>query len=79
MSISALIKLSDTGQKVWENLFCKGVLLYFEISLFEQNFYQYVAVYVVRKWTYKSAEEKVHTFSRTSKNLKINERKSNTA
>ena len=49
--------------------FCRGVHPYFEISLlsfihkhFEQNFYQYVPVYLVRIWTYKNADEKAHTF-----------------
>ena len=49
----------------------------FEISLssfmhkvFEQNFYLFVTVYLVRIWTYKNADEKAHTFSRRSKNVK---------
>ena len=52
-----------------KKLFCKGVQLYFEISLlsfthkiFEQNFYLYITVYLVRIWTYKNADEKAHTF-----------------
>ena len=49
-----------TEQKFSENIFCKGVQLCFETSLFEQNFYEYVTVYLVRKWTYKNAKEKAH-------------------
>ena len=56
---------------------CKGAQPYFEISLlsfthkiFEQKFYQYVTVYVVQIWTYKNADEKAHTLSRRSKNVK---------
>ena len=70
MSISALSRLSRTEQKFSENIIGKGVQLYFEISLFEQNFFQYVAIYLVRKLTYKDVEEKAHTFSRTITNLK---------
>ena len=62
---------------VRKNFFCKGVRRYFEISLlsfvhkiFEQNFYLYITVYLVRIWTYKNADEKAHTFSRRSKNVK---------
>ena len=65
MSISALTKLSHIGQKFLKIIFCKGVQLYFEISLlsfihkmFEQNFYQYVAVYFVRIWTSRNENEK---------------------
>ena len=76
MSTSALTRPSHAGQKFSKNIFFKGVQLYFKIYLFEQNFYQYVAFYLVRKWTYKNAEEKGRTFSRTSKNLK-NGRNSN--
>ena len=60
-----------------KKFFCKGVQLYFEISLlsfihkiFEQNFYLYITVYLVRIWTYKNADEKAHTLSRRSKNVK---------
>ena len=52
------------------------VQLYFEISLlsfihkvFEQNFYLYVTIYLVRIWTYENADEKAPTFSRRSKNV----------
>ena len=38
MFTSALTRLSHTGQEFSENIFCEGVELYFEISLFEQNF-----------------------------------------
>ena len=76
-SISALTRQPHTGQKFSEKNFFKGVQLYFEISLlsfihkiFEQNFYLYITVYLVRIWTYKNADEKAHTFSRRSKNVK---------
>ena len=39
-------------------------------EIFEQNFYRYITVYLVRIWTYKNADEKAHTFSRRSKNVK---------
>ena len=77
VSISALTRQSHTGQKFSEKIFCKGVQLYFEISLlslihkiFEQNFYLYITVYLVRIWTYQNADEKAHTFSRRNKNVK---------
>ena len=48
--------------------FVKKVQSYFEISLspfihkiFEQNFCQYVTIYLVRLWAYKNAHEKVHS------------------
>ena len=60
-----------------KKFFCKGVQPYFEISLlsfipkiFEQNFYLYITVYVVRIWTHKNADEKAHTLSSRSKNVK---------
>ena len=77
MSISAPTKLSHTGEKFSEKKFLWRIQLYFEISLlsfihkiFEQNFYLYVTVYLVRIWTYQNADEKAHTFSRRSKNVK---------
>ena len=76
MSISALSRQAHTGQKIFEKSFCKGVQLYFEISLlsfihkiFQQNFFLCITVYLVRIWTYNNAHEKAHTFSR-SKNVK---------
>ena len=55
----------------------KGVQHNFEISLlpfihkiFEQNFYLYTTIYLVRIWAYKNAGEKAHTFSRRSKKVK---------
>ena len=45
-------------------------LLSFIHKIFEQNFYLYTTVYLVRIWTYKNADEKAHTFSRRSKNVK---------
>ena len=60
-----------------KKVFCKEVQPYFEISLwsfkhkiFEQNFCQYATVYLVRIWTCKNANEKVHTFSWKSKHAK---------
>ena len=51
--------------------------LYFKISLlsfihkiFQQNFYLFMTVYLVRIWTNKNANKKAHTFSRRSKNVK---------
>ena len=78
MSISALTRQSHTGQNFSEkNFLLEGVQLYFEISLlsfthkiFEQKFYLYITVYLEQIWTYKNADEKVHTFSRRSKNVK---------
>ena len=32
-------------------------------------FYLYITVYLMRIWTYKNADEKAHTFSRKSKNV----------
>ena len=37
---------------------------------FRKAFVQYVTVWLVRIWTYKNADEKAHTFSRRSKNVK---------
>ena len=77
--ISAPTRQSHTEQKFSEKKIFKGVQLYFEILLlsfihkiFEQNFYLYITVYLVRIWTvtYKNADEKAHTFSRRSKNVK---------
>ena len=65
------------NKSVPKKFFCTGVQFYFEISLFsfihklfEQNFYLHTTVYLVRIWTYKNADEKAHTFSRRSKNVK---------
>ena len=56
---------------------CGGVLPYFDIPLlsfmhqiFEQHFYQYATVYLVRIWFYKNADEKAHTFPWRSKHVK---------
>ena len=57
----------------WTKVFRKYVFLKwysteqfcFEISLFQQHFYRYITVYLVRKWTYKNADERAHTISRT--------------
>ena len=38
-------------------------------KIFEQNFYLYVTLYLMRIWTYKNADEKAHTFLRRSKNV----------
>ena len=76
MFIFALTTLPHIEQKFFENILVWSgtAQLCFEISLFEQNFYQYVTVYLVRKWTYKNADETAHTFS-ISKNVKSKERK----
>ena len=42
----------------------------FTKKLFRKTFVQYVTVWLVRIWTYKNADEKSHTFSRRSKNVK---------
>ena len=39
-------------------------------KIFEQNFYLYKTVYLVRVWNYKNADEKAYTFLRRSKNVK---------
>ena len=77
ISISVLTRLSHSDKSFPKKIFYKKVSLYFEISLlsfihkiFEQNFYPCVTVYLVQIWTYKNADEKAHTFSRRSKNVK---------
>ena len=57
MSISAHSKLSYAGQKISENIFCQEVKLCFETTVFEQNFYHFVAGYLARIWTYENAEK----------------------
>ena len=48
-------------------------MLYFEISLLSfitkifEKIYLYVTVYLVQIWTYKNADEKMHTFCREAK------------
>ena len=71
-----------------EKYFFEEVQRYFEISLlsfihktFEQNFYQYVTLYLVRIWACKNVDEKVHTFSwekQKRKKNRQNEQKSDT-
>ena len=39
-------------------------------NFFRKAFVQYVTVRSMRKWTYKNADEKAHTFSWRSKNVK---------
>ena len=70
--------------KVFQKNFCKGVQPYFEISFLsfiqkglEQNFYLYIAVYLVRIWTYKNADEKVCEKQKRKK-TKENGRKTDT-
>ena len=78
MSISTLAKLSHTGQKLSEKILLQRVHLYFkniDLIIHPQNFWTKllsicVTVYLVRIWTYKNADEKAHTFSRRSKNVK---------
>ena len=60
-----------------KKIFCKEVQLYCKISLlsfihkvFEQNFYLYAIVCLVRIWTFKNADEKAHTFSRSKNGQK---------
>ena len=75
--------MSQSGQKFSEKTFWKAVrtalfeisLLSFIHKLFEQNFYLYVTIHLVRIWTYKNANEKAYTFSRRSKNVKKNGQK----
>ena len=54
-----------------------GTALFWNIALiaYTQNFYQYIAVYLVLIWTYKNADEKAQTFSRRSKNVEKNGQK----
>ena len=66
-----------TGQKFSEQNFRKVVQPNFEIppsplicKIFEQNFHQYLAVYLVQIWTHKNADEKPGSFSWRSKNVK---------
>ena len=71
-----------------KKIFCEGVQLYFEISLlsfihkiFEQNFYLYTTIYLVRIWTHKNADEKAHYFLKQKQKRKKtdeNERKTDT-
>ena len=53
------------NQKSWLRLW----LYPFTKNFFRKIFVQYVTVWLVRIWTYKNADEKAHTFSR-SKNVK---------
>ena len=46
-------------------------------KFFRTTFVQYVTVWLVRIWTYKNADEKEHTCSRRSENVK-NGRKTDT-
>ena len=70
MPISALTRLSRTGQKYSEKKFFvreySAILKYRShrsfTKVFEQNFYQNITVCLVRIWTYKNADEKAHTF-----------------
>ena len=64
----ALTRLSHTEQKFSKKKFVKGyipILKYrFHCSytkFFEQNFYQYVTVCLVRVCSYKNADKEVHT------------------
>ena len=42
----------------------------FTKKFFRKTFVQYVTVWLVRIWTHKNADEKAHTLSRRSKNVK---------
>ena len=76
MSIPALTRQSYTGQKFSKKIFfvkgCSSILNYryyrSYTKIFEQTFYQYITVYLVRIRTYKNAYEKDHTSGR-SKNV----------
>ena len=70
MFISALTRLPHTGQKFSTNIFLwrATAQLRFEISLFEQNFYQYVTIYLVWKRTYKNVDEKRILFQEAKTN-----------
>ena len=77
MSIPALTRPTHWVKVFPKKIFCAVVQPYFKISLlsfihkiFEQNLYQNVTVYLVRIWTYKNTDEKAHTYSRRSKNVK---------
>ena len=59
------------GKSFPKKNFFKWIQPYFETSLssfihkiFEESLYQYVTVYLVGIWTYKNADEKVHTLFR---------------
>ena len=64
MSISALTRLSHAGQRFSEKKFCEGLQLYSPIIKYRCRhsytiiFYHYLAVYLVRIWTYKNSDEK---------------------
>ena len=78
MPISALTRLSHTGQKFSEKNFCKGVQQsYFELSLlslihkiFEQNVYHYVTVYLGQILTLKNVDKTANTFCGEAKRKK---------
>ena len=70
MSISALSDCHMLDKSFPKKNCLKGLQLCFEISLFEQNLDQCVAVYLVRKWTYTNAEEKAHIFFKKQKTKK---------
>ena len=55
-----------------KKFFVKGTALFWNIALIvhTQNFCLYTTVYLVRIRTYKNADEKAHTFSKRSKNVK---------
>ena len=60
-----------------KNFVYEGKERYFKIELyfFTKNFFrktlvQYATVWLVRIWTHKNADEKGHTFSKRSKNVK---------
>ena len=59
-----------------KNFFVRGTALFRNIALivhtqnFRPKFFLYITVYLVRIWIHKNADEKAHTFSRRSKNVK---------
>ena len=78
MSISALTRQSYTGQKFSKKIFfvkgCSSILNYryyrSYTNIFEQTFYLYITVYLVRIRTYKNADEKDHTSGRSKNGRK---------
>ena len=81
-SLSALTRLSHTGQKFSKKVFVKEyspIVKYRThrscTNFLNKNFHQYVTVYLVRISIYKTADKKMHAFSRRSKNVKKNGQK----
>ena len=58
MSISALTRVSHSGQKLSENIICKGVQLCFKMSLFQPNYYHYETFYLLENELIKMGTKK---------------------